>query len=64
MKVYEAILTNASNEELLNKALEAGQLSFIEYLMEVRYFYDAIERMLEAKKALHEQIAELYKFEL
>lgn len=61
---YEAILTNASNEELLNKALEAGQLSLIEYLMEVRYFYDAILKSLEAEKALHEQIAELYKFEL
>jgi outer membrane protein, heavy metal efflux system len=48
----------------LNKALEAGQLSLIEYLMEIRYFYDAIVRSLEAEKALHEQIAELYKFEL
>lgn len=61
---YEAILANASNEELLNKALEAGQLSLIEYLMEVKYFYDAIVKSLEAEKALHEQIAELYKFEL
>lgn len=61
---YDAILADASNEELLNKALEAGQLSLIEYLMEVRYFYDAIVRSLEAEKALHEQIAELYKFEL
>lgn len=55
---------NASNEELLNKALEAGQLSLIEYLMEARYFYDAIPRSPEAEKALHEQIAELYKFKL
>ena len=61
---HQGILANASNEQLLNKALEAGQLSLIEYLMEVRYFYEAIIKNLEAERALHEQIAELYKFEL
>ena len=61
---YQGILSNASNEQLLNKALEAGQLSLIEYLMEVRYFYDAIITSLEAERELHEQIAELYKFQL
>ena len=61
---YEGILNSANNEELLNKALQAGQLSLIEYLMEVRYFYNAILRSLEAEKALHYQAAQLYKFQL
>lgn len=61
---YQGILASANNEELLNKALQAGQLSLIEYLMEVRYFYHAILKSLEAERALHEQIAELYKFEM
>jgi hypothetical protein len=55
---------NARNQALLNKALEDGLLSLIEHLMEVRYFYDAIVRSPEAEKALHEQVAELYKFQL
>ena len=61
---YREILGSANNEELLNRALEAGQVSLIEYLMEVGYFYDAIIRSLEAQKALHEVAAELYKFQL
>lgn len=61
---YQDILGSANNEDLLNKALQAGQLSLIEYLMEVRYFHDAIVKSLEAEKALHERVAELYKFQL
>lgn len=35
---YPRILSTANNELLLNKALQAGELSLIEYLMEVRIF--------------------------
>lgn len=61
---YREILDSANNEELLNKALNAGQVSLIEYLMEMRYFYDAIVLSLEAEKELHKAAAELYKFQL
>ncbi len=61
---YQTILTSANNEALLNKAFQAGQLSLIEYLMEVRYFYDANEKLKAAEKELHRTIAELYKFQL
>ncbi|MGC1240376.1 MAG: TolC family protein [Chryseosolibacter sp.] len=64
LNAYQRILDSANNEELLNKALTAGQLSLIEYLMEVRYFYDAIVRSLEAEKKLHDVAAELYKIQL
>jgi outer membrane protein TolC len=61
---YRAILTSANNEELLNKALEHGQINLIEYLMETRYFYDAINRFLESEKELESTIATLLKFQL
>ena len=61
---YQTILTSANNEQLLSKALEHGELSLIEYLMEVRYFYDAVGRLLEAEHKLHQSIAALYKFQL
>lgn len=61
---YQSVLTGTNNEELLNKAFQAGQLSLIEYLMEVRYFYDAQARNLEAERALQQVIAELYKYQL
>lgn len=61
---YQAILTSANNEELLSKALEHGEINLIEYLMETRYFYDAIDRSLEAERELQSSIARLLKFQL
>jgi cobalt-zinc-cadmium efflux system outer membrane protein len=61
---YQAILSSANNEELLNKALQGGQINLIEYLMETRYFYDAINRALEAERELQITISRLYKFVL
>ncbi|QLH33490.1 MAG: TolC family protein [Cyclobacteriaceae bacterium] len=61
---YNEILSSANNEELLKRALDAGQVSLIEYLMEVRYFYDAIDKSLEAERELQTTISKLYKFQL
>lgn len=61
---YQSILTSANNEELLNKALQHGEINLIEYLMETRYFNDAIDRSLEAEKELQSSIASLLKFQL
>jgi cobalt-zinc-cadmium efflux system outer membrane protein len=61
---YQRILSTTNNELLLNKALQAGELSLIEYLMEVRYFYDAIVKSLEAERSLQKSVGRLYKFQL
>jgi outer membrane protein, heavy metal efflux system len=61
---YQEILGSANNEELLVKALEHGEINLIEYLMETRYFYDAINRSLEAERELQSSIARLLKFQL
>lgn len=61
---YNEILSSANNEELLGSALNAGQISLIEYLMEVRYFYDAIDESLEAERELQATIPRSYKFQL
>jgi cobalt-zinc-cadmium efflux system outer membrane protein len=61
---YRLILGSANNEELLSKALQHGQINLIEYLMEARYFYEAINRSLEAERELHNAITQLYRFEL
>jgi cobalt-zinc-cadmium efflux system outer membrane protein len=61
---YQHILNAANNEQLLNKAYNAGELSFIEYLMEVRYFYDANEKLKSAERELHRVVSELYKYSL
>lgn len=61
---YREILDSANNEELLDKALQHGEINLIEYLMETRYFYDAINRSLEAEKELQSSISRLLKFQL
>jgi outer membrane protein, heavy metal efflux system len=61
---YQSILSSANNEELLDKALQHGEINLIEYLMETRYFYDAINRSLEAEKELQSSMARLLKFQL
>ncbi|MEX2235132.1 MAG: hypothetical protein WD824_23415 [Cyclobacteriaceae bacterium] len=61
---YQSILIAVNNEQLLNKAFQAGQLSLIEYLMELRYFFDANEKLKAAEREYHRAIAELYKFQL
>ncbi len=48
----------------LAKAFEAGQMSLIEYLIEVRYLYDAIERFLEAERELQNTMAILHNYQL
>jgi outer membrane protein, heavy metal efflux system len=61
---YNTILTSANNEELLNKALEHGELSLVEYVMEARYFYDAAYNYIVAERELQSVVARLYKFQL
>jgi hypothetical protein len=48
----------------LIKPYGMGEINLIEYLMETRYFYDAINRSLEAEKELQLSIARLLKFQL
>jgi outer membrane protein TolC len=61
---YAELLSAYNNETLLAKALEHGEISLIEYLMEIRYFYEASEKYLQAEKEFHTAVATLYNFQL
>lgn len=60
---YRTTLQSANNEELLKKALEQGQLSLIEYLMELSVYYAAVDNALEAERDCQYAIAELQQWE-
>jgi hypothetical protein len=49
---------------LLKKALDAGEISLLTYLMEVEYYYDAINKVLEAERDYELAAAELSAVEL
>ena len=45
-------LSLIQQEALLQDALGAGQISLIEYLIELQFNYDAIDQLTEAERAL------------
>lgn len=63
-QTYRSSILNNNNEELLKKALDAGQISLIEYLLESEYYYDVKNRMLEAERDFNLSLTELRAVEL
>ena len=62
--MYRASLAEYSNAGLLDKALAAGEISLLEYLLEAEYYYTAIENVLEAERDYALAVAELRAVEL
>lgn len=52
------------NQYLLSRSLELGQISAIEYFMELAYFYDIEDELLNLKLEFQKAYAELYRFSL
>lgn len=61
---YTHTLTSQRNEELLNKALEAGQISMIDYFVEMTILYDSIQNYLDVEKEYHNLLAQLLQYKL
>ena len=61
---YQELLSTINNTELLEKALQLGEISSIEYFMEIGYFYSSYDRYLQLEKEYHQVIAELFKYQL
>ncbi len=61
---YQKLMGTVKSNHLLDKALELEEISFIQYIMEINYFYDAHNTYLALEKEYHQVIAELYKYEL
>lgn len=61
---YTAIIESLQSEQILLKSLEAQQISFIDYAMELQYYYQAYDHQLILERDLNKTIAKLYKYEL
>lgn len=61
---YAQTLHSQRNEELLNKALEAGQISMIDYFMEISLLYDSIQNLLDIEKEYYNLVAQLLQYRL
>lgn len=61
---YNQTLSAQRNEELLNKALETGHISMIDYFVEITLLYDSIQNYLEVEKEYHNLTAQLLQYKL
>lgn len=61
---YRDSLTAHNNEALLKKALDGGEISLLNYLLEIEYYYEAMNKALEAERDLSLALAELGAVEL
>ena len=64
MNEYQTMLTSLNSNVLLNKALALGQISTIEYFLEIGFYYNAFNNYLQTEKEFYETVAELYKYQL
>lgn len=62
--LYSSSLSENGNDALLLKAFEKGELSLLEYLLEMEFFYDCFEKRAEAERDLALVLAELTAYEL
>ncbi len=59
---YRLAMQNIDNGTYLKKALEAGEISLIDYILELSLYYEGQTRLLTAERDLNRVIAELYQF--
>lgn len=61
---YKQVLENVNNTDLLEKAMKLGEISSIQYFIEVNYFFSSVDKYLLLEKEYYIVISELYKYRL
>ena len=61
---YADLLGRQNNIGLLNKAIEAGQISMIEYIVDVTTYYQSVQNYMQLQNEYQKAIAGLYKYKL
>lgn len=57
---YRESLDSFSNVSLLKRALDSGELSLLDYLLEVQYYYEAFENYLATQRDMEYAYAKLW----
>lgn len=61
---YHRALSDTNTTLLLRKALDAGEISVIDYLTQIKMYYDSIDKSLSAEHEYQRALAELVAVEL
>jgi outer membrane protein TolC len=62
LREYEEILSSTSNTEYLQKALDHGQISLIEYFTELSLYYSVMDKYLSTEREYYIVLLDLYKY--
>ena len=64
LEEYKIALDNLNGFEILKKSLDSGQISGIEYFLEVAYYYQMVDQYLDIELDYQSVLARLYRYEL
>ena len=63
-KEYQETLSGLNSDALLLKSYGLGEISFMEYYIELKFYQEATNAMVEMARQLHQQKADILKYEL
>lgn len=63
LEEYKEVLSVTNNRDLLKKSLDKGQMSLINYLLELSVYYETIDKYLETERDYQLAVAELRQWE-
>ena len=59
---YRSSLLTFDSSELSKKALDQGEISLIDYLMDFSFYYESLNKLLELERDLNKTMAELKRY--
>ena len=64
MDEYNTVLKSQNSLALLNKAIQTGRISMIEYFVDVTTFYQSMQNYMQLQNEYQKVMAQLYKYKL
>ena len=61
---YESVFAGNSNDTLLYKALQGGEMTLLDYLLELEYYFNSYDKLMQTQRDLRLALAELYAYKL
>ncbi len=61
-EIYDKALRESSNSTLLKKSLDEGNITILEYLMQMSLYFDTVDKQLEARRDYYLALAELQAY--
>jgi len=62
VKNYRVKLLKFSNSDLLKTALDKGEISLIDYILELSIYYESVNKQLELERDMNKTLAELNQY--